>query len=164
MRFFPVVGTLFLVAAVYNLVQGDSGNMAVTLVFAGALFAIYFERRRKAAADFIAISKHDEAMLRCCKCGSDQNVSWRAYLLTYSVVFFTSKSAGAFRPICGSCSVKAGLPYSFGTLLLGWWGIPWGPVFTVQAIARNLRGGVVQYRKITPSPNQADAVSIGSTP
>ena len=163
MRFFPVVGILFLVAGVYNLVQGDYANMVVTLVFAGALFAIYFARRRKAVADFAALSHHDEATLRCCKCGSDKNVSLRAYLLTYSVVFFTSRSAGAFRPIFGSCSVKAGLPYSFGTLLLGWWGIPWGPVYTVQAIARNFRGGVVQYRGVTPSPNQADAVELGAT-
>jgi len=85
----------------------------------------------------------DGGRLRCCKCGSDQGVSLRAYLLTYSLVFFTSKSAGAFKPICGSCSIKAGLPYCLGTLLLGWWGIPWGPIYTVQAIAKNLRGGVV---------------------
>jgi hypothetical protein len=154
MKFFPIFGILFLVASVYNLVQRDYANMAGTLVFAGALLAIYFLRRRKAAADFAAISQHTEGTLRCCKCGSDQDVSLRAYLLTYSVVFFTSKSAGAFRPICGACSVKAGLPYSFGTFLLGWWGIPWGPIYTVQAITRNFRGGVVQYRKITPGPSQ----------
>jgi hypothetical protein len=149
MRFFSAVGLLFLAASAYNLVQGDYANMAATLVLAGALLAIYFSRRRRAAADSNPISQPDGTTLRCCKCGSDNNVSLRAYLLTYSLVFFTSKSAGAFRPICGSCSVKAGLPYSFGTLLLGWWGIPWGPIYTVQAIFRNFRGGVVRYREIT---------------
>jgi len=163
MRFFAVLGILFLAAGVYNVVQRDYANMAVTLVFAGALFAIYFARRRKTAVDFAVISQHDEATLRCRECGTDKNVSLRAYLLTYSVIFFTSKSAGAFRPICESCSVKAGLPYSFGTLLLGWWGIPWGPVYTVQAITRNFRGGVVQHRGATPSPGQADAVELGAT-
>jgi hypothetical protein len=141
--FFPVFGILFLVAAAYNLVQRDYKNMTGTLVFAGALFAIYFARRSKAAADITVVSQHDGGRPRCCKCGSDQGVSLRAYLLTYSIVFFTSKSAGAFKPICGSCSIKAGLPYSLGTLLLGWWGIPWGPIYTVQAIAKNFRGGVV---------------------
>jgi hypothetical protein len=143
MMVFPVLGSLFLLAAVYNLVQRDYKNMTGTLVFAAALFAIYFARRSKAAADVTDISLQDRGRQRCCKCGSDQGVRMRAYLLTYSLVFFTSKSAGAFRPICGSCSLKAGLPYSLGTLLLGWWGIPWGPIFTVQAIAKNLRGGVV---------------------
>jgi hypothetical protein len=132
-------------------------------VLEGGLFAIYFGRRHKAAADFAVISQHDGAALRCRECGSDKNVSLRAYLLTYSVIFYTSKSAGAFRPICGSCSVKAGLIYSFGTLLLGWWGIPWGPVYTVQAIARNFRGGVVQHRGIPPNPTQADAAELGAT-
>jgi hypothetical protein len=163
MRFFVVLGILFLGAGVYNLVQRDYANMAVTLVFAVGLFALYFGCRRKAAVDFTVISQQDGATLRCCECGSDKNVNLRAYLLTYSLIFYTSKSAGAFRPICGSCSVKAGLLYSFGTLLLGWWGIPWGPVYTVQAIARNFRGGVVQYRGVPPSPNQADAVELGAT-
>ena len=100
MMFFPVLGILFLVAAAYNLVQRDYKNMTGTLVFAAALFAIYFARRSKAAADVAAISQQDGGRQRCCRCGSDQGVSQRAYLLTYSLVFFTSKSAGAFRPIC----------------------------------------------------------------
>jgi hypothetical protein len=163
MKFFPVVGILFLLAGVYNLVQRDYANMAVTLVFAGGLFAIYLGRRRKAAVDFAVISQHDGATLRCRECGSGKNVNLRAYLLTYSVLFYTSKSAGAFRPICEFCSVKAGLLYSFGTLLLGWWGIPWGPIYTVQAIARNFRGGVVQHRGVPPNPTQADAADLGVT-
>jgi hypothetical protein len=27
------------------------------------------------------------------------------------------------------------------TVLLGWWGVPFGPVFTCVALYRNLRGG-----------------------
>jgi len=30
---------------------------------------------------------------------------------------------------------------SLKTLLLGWWGIPWGPIYSVQAIFSNLFGG-----------------------
>jgi hypothetical protein len=143
MMFFPVFGILFLLGAVYNLAHQDYKNAAGTLVFAIALFAIYFARRGKAAADLTAISQHEGTRLRCCKCGNDQQVSMRAYLLTYSIIFFTSKSAGRFKPICQSCSVKAGVPYTLGTLLLGWWGIPWGPIYTVQAIAKNFSGGIV---------------------
>ncbi|HET7181368.1 MAG TPA: hypothetical protein VFI15_03965 [Candidatus Limnocylindrales bacterium] len=28
------------------------------------------------------------------------------------------------------------------SLLFGWWGIPWGPIFTIQGVFRTLRGGV----------------------
>ena len=31
-------------------------------------------------------------------------------------------------------SVKYGWPYMLISFLVGWWGIPWGPVYTIQAI------------------------------
>lgn len=34
-----------------------------------------------------------------------------------------------------------GLPYSFLTLILGWWGLPFGLINTPTAILRNLLGG-----------------------
>jgi hypothetical protein len=34
-----------------------------------------------------------------------------------------------------------GLPYTLLTLLLGWWGIPWGLVYTPRALLTNLSGG-----------------------
>jgi hypothetical protein len=34
-----------------------------------------------------------------------------------------------------------GLPYSFGSFLVGWWGFPWGPIWTVGTIVTNCRGG-----------------------
>ena len=37
------------------------------------------------------------------------------------------------------------LKYSFGSslvsLLLGWWGIPWGPIRTISTLSTNLSGG-----------------------
>lgn len=33
-----------------------------------------------------------------------------------------------------------GLPYSLFNAAFGWWGVPWGPVRTVQAFAANLSG------------------------
>lgn len=37
--------------------------------------------------------------------------------------------------------VVRGLPYALLSLLLGWWGIPWGIVYTPLAIITNLSGG-----------------------
>ena len=34
-----------------------------------------------------------------------------------------------------------GLPFSLGSLLLGWWGIPWGPIWTISTVVANCRGG-----------------------
>jgi hypothetical protein len=37
--------------------------------------------------------------------------------------------------------VLQGLPYTLISLVLGWWGIPWGLIFTPAAIFTNLCGG-----------------------
>lgn len=37
--------------------------------------------------------------------------------------------------------VVKGLGWTLLTVLAGWWGIPWGPIFTVQSLWRNLKGG-----------------------
>ncbi len=34
-----------------------------------------------------------------------------------------------------------GLPYTLMSVVLGWWGIPWGFIYTPQVIYRNLKGG-----------------------
>ena len=31
--------------------------------------------------------------------------------------------------------------YTLLSLLLGWWGFPWGPIYTLQAVFTNLGGG-----------------------
>ena len=38
-------------------------------------------------------------------------------------------------------AILKGLPYSFLSLIFGWWGIPWGPIRTIQSLIVNLRGG-----------------------
>ncbi len=38
-------------------------------------------------------------------------------------------------------AVTKGLLFTFCSLVLGWWGIPWGPIWTIATIVTNLRGG-----------------------
>ena len=38
-------------------------------------------------------------------------------------------------------AVVTGLPYTLLTLVAGWWGIPFGPIFSVMALFNNLKGG-----------------------
>ena len=40
-----------------------------------------------------------------------------------------------------SAALKA-MPYTIMALLFGWWGIPFGPIYTVAAIVSNLQGGI----------------------
>ena len=38
-------------------------------------------------------------------------------------------------------AVTKGLLFTLCSLVLGWWGIPWGPIWTIATIVTNLRGG-----------------------
>src|SRR5215211_8038250 len=38
-------------------------------------------------------------------------------------------------------AVVKGLPFTLLSLVLGWWGIPWGPIYTVQSVWVNFKGG-----------------------
>jgi hypothetical protein len=42
---------------------------------------------------------------------------------------------------CPACAEKKSLRASCVTWLLGWWGIPWGPLFSAHALLNNLIGG-----------------------
>ena len=41
----------------------------------------------------------------------------------------------------GKMRWRRGLPWTLLTLLAGWWGIPWGPIYTIQSLVVNLKGG-----------------------
>ena len=65
------------------------------------------------------------------------------YAIFYEVksfIFMTTRSAiqGIF---CSSCAEKKSLKASAITWVLGWWGIPWGPIYSIQAIYNNMVGG-----------------------
>lgn len=40
----------------------------------------------------------------------------------------------------GKSAVAQGLPYTFLSLLLGWWGFPWGIIYTIESIVFNCAG------------------------
>lgn len=48
----------------------------------------------------------------------------------------------------GESAVGKGLPFCLISLVAGWWGIPWGPIWTVTTIATNLSGGKDVTREI----------------
>jgi hypothetical protein len=51
------------------------------------------------------------------------------------------RSSDAYYIPAGESAVSKGLPWTLLTLVMGWWGIPWGPIFTVQSLIVNFKGG-----------------------
>ena len=59
-----------------------------------------------------------------------------------SLIIITFRRSSEIHFIRGSDSALApGLKYSLLTFLLGWWGIPWGPIYTIGSLAKNFSGG-----------------------
>ena len=61
---------------------------------------------------------------------------------TISLLVITFKRSSDIYFIRGNEStIKYSLGLTLLTLLLGWWGIPWGPIYTVGSLFTNLKGG-----------------------
>jgi hypothetical protein len=41
----------------------------------------------------------------------------------------------------GESAVGKGIGFSVVSLLLGWWGVPWGPIYTIGSLYTNFTGG-----------------------
>ncbi|MGZ8557780.1 MAG: hypothetical protein ACXWWC_05590 [Chitinophagaceae bacterium] len=64
------------------------------------------------------------------------------FAYTISLLFVTFRDvSGVYLIRSGEGTAGKSFLFTILTLLVGWWGIPWGPKFTVQAIRTNLKGG-----------------------
>ena len=62
------------------------------------------------------------------------------YCMSFIVITLTQGSGIYFiRP--GESAVLRGLPYTLLSLVLGWWGFPFGPIFTLVCFFTNFAGG-----------------------
>ncbi len=72
------------------------------------------------------------------------------YCISILVITFR-RSSNVYFIRQGENAVIRGLPFTLLSLVLGWWGIPWGPIYTIQSLWVNLRGGRDVTQEIMPS-------------
>ncbi len=64
------------------------------------------------------------------------------YAFTVSLLFITFKrTSGVYMVRAGENRLIRGFLYSAISFLFGWWGIPFGPKYTIESIRTNTRGG-----------------------
>jgi hypothetical protein len=88
------------------------------------------------------IVKQQIAQLRqgqCPKCHGRGPVDVHICYQVYSIFILTRWSTKP-QISCRSCGIKSQLGGTFFSLLFGWWGFPWGFIFTPVQITRNLIG------------------------
>ena len=76
------------------------------------------------------------------------------YCISLAIVTFR-RNSGVHFIRAGRSAFFRGLPYTFVSLVLGWWGIPWGFIFTPVAIFTNLCGGKDVTQEVLASIDRA---------
>ena len=101
---------------------------------------------------------------------SDQELSWEIqnggrfvhFQYTISILVMTFKRpTDIYFLRSGESYIGKALPYTLLSLVLGWWGLPWGLIYTPYVIFSNLSGGkdvtdeIVS--QVTPQHHYSDA-------
>jgi hypothetical protein len=64
----------------------------------------------------------------------------------------------------GENAAARGLPFTLLSLVAGWWGIPWGPIYTIQSVYNNSRGGKDVTQAVVNSLRSQSAPAQGPSP
>jgi hypothetical protein len=84
-----------------------------------------------------------------------------------SLVVITFRRSSTVLVRAGDSALAAGLPYTLLSLVAGWWGFPFGLIFTPIAIGQNLLGGTdhtENVRASLPRPHAQAAPVYGAPP
>ncbi|MEM7182521.1 MAG: hypothetical protein AAF518_16530 [Spirochaetota bacterium] len=83
------------------------------------------------------------------------------YEYCISILIMTFKRGSSIHFIkSGQNPLVPGLAFSLLSFVLGWWGFPWGPIYTIGALVTNFSGGkdvtTEALRAIKASANQSE--------
>ena len=67
------------------------------------------------------------------------------YCISLLIITF-KRSSDIYFIRMGESRIGKGLGFSLISLFLGWWGIPWGPIYTITSFVTNFGGG----KDVTP--------------
>lgn len=61
----------------------------------------------------------------------------------------------------GESTINFSLGFTLITLFLGWWGIPWGPIYSIGSIYNNIRGGKDVTQEVLDQLNSVNQEKAG---
>ena len=90
-----------------------------------------------------------------------QGAKFVIFQFTISIVVMTFKRSSDIYFIRAhqSAALKS-LPYTFLTFFLGWWGIPWGPIYSIGSLFSNLTGGKDITKEVLSAINGAPQMAV----
>ena len=79
---------------------------------------------------------------------------------TISIVAMTfRRSPAVYFVRAGESTTSKSIGFTLLTLVAGWWGIPWGPIYTIQSLGTNLQGGKDVTAQIVAALSSSSAPS-----
>ncbi len=88
----------------------------------------------------------------------DQGGRFVLYEYCISVLILTFRQPSSIYFLRGhEGGLGKGLGFSCVSLLFGWWGIPWGPIYTIATVAGNMSGGKDVTHEVVASLQEAAA-------
>ncbi|WP_018343376.1 hypothetical protein [Cytophaga aurantiaca] len=74
----------------------------------------------------------------------------------FSIIVMTFKhSSDVYFIKAGESTTRHSIFHTLSTLVFGWWGIPWGPIYSIGALYTNLTGGKDVTNEVLSSINAA---------
>lgn len=95
----------------------------------------------------------------CPRCQRDGFVDVHTAHSVWSAVILTSWKSTP-QVSCTPCGKKAKLKATAGSVILGWWGFPWGLLLTPVQVSRNLWGLARSEPSLRPSPQLEKLVRL----
>jgi len=153
MRWALIVGILFIIAEFYNFFSRtpNIGEGLAGLAIGAVLIILYFfsKKQEQLRNHFLLWLIENKDLLR------SRGINYENFIITHqteityyqvvlSFLIITLKIPSRFYVVNFNANASKAAIFSFISLIFGWWGIPWGPIYTIQAVIRNLRGGVRQ--------------------
>lgn len=82
----------------------------------------------------------------------DRGAKFVIFQYCVSIILMTFKRPSEIYFIrAGEGAMKHSIGFSVLSFVLGWWGFPWGPIYTIGALATNFKGGKDVTREVMNS-------------
>ena len=146
----PVVALLFLGGLAYNLVTGESTTGDATIqvsiaAIAGAYWG-FFRHEQRMDERFLAWLATEAARLKLGEATYSggvvsQDTELRQFQSTVSFFLVSLKLQSRMVLPNDKHGIGLGIGCTVASLIFGWWAIPLGPIWTLQSVLVNVRGG-----------------------
>jgi len=147
-----IVSGLFLIFAIVNLAQGVYYDAVLGIGVSSILFGLFLFNRfqeKRIETFLIWLDQNKDELIN----DKFRPIMWNGVPVTHdsfvtqyqfctSFFILSVRQPTAFILDQSSSKLSVNIISTIVTLIFGWWGFPWGPIYSVQTIFQNLRGGI----------------------